>query len=218
MSRMQRHFTALLALGAVAFLLAALSVADMFYPRPYDGVILEADVPGSTVVREVVPGSGAHQAGIRQGDVIVGIDRTFHPDLSGPCPAVAQPPHHRRIRPLYVPAPAATSKNDRGRARTAPDRRHLIPLCRAAGFPLLRRRHLCRQPPAAAARGAGLLHHVQPFHALPGVPPSARLLFLGRHLRTHDGDHCSAVPAGGVSPLFPDLSASGLGVAARPHR
>ena len=55
---------------AAAFLLAALSVADMFFPRPYDGVILETDVPGSTVVRKVVEGSGAEAAGIRQGDVI----------------------------------------------------------------------------------------------------------------------------------------------------
>jgi serine phosphatase RsbU (regulator of sigma subunit) len=77
MSRVHRQFTALLAPGAVAFLLAALSVADMFSPRPYDGVILEADTPGSTVVREVVPGSGADRAGIRQGDVIVGIDRSI---------------------------------------------------------------------------------------------------------------------------------------------
>jgi len=49
----------------------------MFSPRPYDGVIIEADVPGSTVVHKVVPGSGAHRAGIRQGDVIVGIDRSI---------------------------------------------------------------------------------------------------------------------------------------------
>ena len=77
MSRIHRQFAVLLAPGAVAFLLATLSVADMFSPRPYDGVILEADVPGSTVVRKVVPGSGAHHAGIRQGDVIVGIDRTI---------------------------------------------------------------------------------------------------------------------------------------------
>jgi serine phosphatase RsbU (regulator of sigma subunit) len=77
MSRIHRQFVMLLAPGAVAFLLAALSVADMYSPRPYDGVILESDVPGSTVVREVVPGSGAHRAGIRQGDVIVGIDRTI---------------------------------------------------------------------------------------------------------------------------------------------
>jgi len=77
MSRIHRQFAMLLAPGVVAFLLAALSVADMFSQRPYDGVILESDVPGSTVVRKVVPGSGAHRAGIRQGDVIVGIDRTI---------------------------------------------------------------------------------------------------------------------------------------------
>jgi serine phosphatase RsbU (regulator of sigma subunit) len=77
MSRIHRQFAMLLAPGAIAFLLAGLSVADMFSPRPYDGVILESDVPGSTVVREVVPGSGAHRAGVRQGDVIVGIDRTI---------------------------------------------------------------------------------------------------------------------------------------------
>lgn len=77
MPRFHRHFIVLLAFGALAFLLAALSVADMFYPRPYDGVILEANVPGSTVVRKVVEGSGAHHAGIRQGDVIVGIDRNI---------------------------------------------------------------------------------------------------------------------------------------------
>lgn len=77
MWRTHRQLALIVAPAAVAFLLAALSVADMFLPRPYDGVILEADVPGSTVVREVVPGSGAHDAGIRQGDVIVGIDRTI---------------------------------------------------------------------------------------------------------------------------------------------
>ncbi|MCU0304672.1 MAG: SpoIIE family protein phosphatase [Thermoanaerobaculales bacterium] len=77
MSRARRQLAVLLAPGVAAFLLAALSMADMFLPRPYDGVILEADVPGSTVVREVVPGSGADRAGIRQGDVIVGIDRSI---------------------------------------------------------------------------------------------------------------------------------------------
>lgn len=77
MSRVHRQFAVLLAPGVLAFLLAALSVADMFLPRPYDGVILETDVPGSTVVRKVVPGSGAARAGIRPGDVIVGIDRSI---------------------------------------------------------------------------------------------------------------------------------------------
>ncbi len=77
MSRASRQFAVLLAPGVVAFLIAALSVADMFLPRPYDGVILESDVPGSTMVRSVVPGSGADRAGIRPGDIIVGIDRSI---------------------------------------------------------------------------------------------------------------------------------------------
>jgi serine phosphatase RsbU (regulator of sigma subunit) len=77
MQRSQRRLTLTLAPGILAFFIAALSVADMFLPRPYDGVILEADVPGARVVRAVVPGSGADRAGIRPGDVIVGIDRTF---------------------------------------------------------------------------------------------------------------------------------------------
>jgi len=71
-----RRYAVLLAPGFCAFLLAGLSIADMFLPRPYDGVVLEADAPGSPQVRDVVPGSGAEEAGIAQGDVIVGIDRT----------------------------------------------------------------------------------------------------------------------------------------------
>jgi len=77
MQRSQRRLTLQLAPGILAFLVAALSVADMFIPRPYDGVILEADVPGVRIVRAVVPGSGADRAGIRPADVIVGIDRTI---------------------------------------------------------------------------------------------------------------------------------------------
>lgn len=65
----------LLAFGLIAFLLAGLSVADMFLPRPYDGVVLESDAPGELRVRQVVPGSGAAAAGIRAGDQILGIDR-----------------------------------------------------------------------------------------------------------------------------------------------
>jgi len=70
-----RRMATLLVPGAIAFLIAALSVIDMVVPRPYDGVVLEADVPGMRIVRQVVPGSGAERAGIRPGDVIVGIDR-----------------------------------------------------------------------------------------------------------------------------------------------
>jgi serine phosphatase RsbU (regulator of sigma subunit) len=65
----------LLAFGVVAFVLAGLSVGNMFLPRPYDGVVLESDDLGKLEVRQVVPGSGADAAGIRPGDRIVGIDR-----------------------------------------------------------------------------------------------------------------------------------------------
>jgi predicted metalloprotease with PDZ domain len=77
MQRSRQRLTLTLAPGVLAFLIAALSVADMFFPHPYDGVILETDVPGAKVVRAVVPGSGADRAGIRPADVIIGIDRTF---------------------------------------------------------------------------------------------------------------------------------------------
>ncbi len=80
MLSIQRRTAVQLAPGLIAFLIAILSVADMFLPRPYDGVVLESDTPQARVVRQVVPGSGADRAGIRPGDVIVGVDRTFLDD------------------------------------------------------------------------------------------------------------------------------------------
>ena len=76
MSR-NRPPSALLALGLAAFVLAALSIVDMYLPRPYDGVVLEADTPGTVRVASVVPGSGAARAGLIPGDQIVGIGRTL---------------------------------------------------------------------------------------------------------------------------------------------
>ncbi len=65
----------LIACGAAALLLALAAIVDLALPRPWDGVVLEADLIGTLAVREVVPGSGAERAGIRPGDLIVGIDR-----------------------------------------------------------------------------------------------------------------------------------------------
>ncbi len=68
---------ALYGLGLCAFLLAGLSIVDMYLPRPYDGVVLEGDALGEIKVRAVVAGSGADRAGIRAGDRIVGIGRSL---------------------------------------------------------------------------------------------------------------------------------------------
>lgn len=65
----------LLAFGLAAFGLCGLSIADMFLPRPFDGVVLDADVPRRLIVEEVVAGSGAAKAGIKKGDEILGIGR-----------------------------------------------------------------------------------------------------------------------------------------------
>lgn len=65
----------LLAVGLLAFAVAALSIVDMYLPRPYDGVVLAADVAWPAPVQAVIEGSGAARAGIRPGDVIRGIGR-----------------------------------------------------------------------------------------------------------------------------------------------
>jgi serine phosphatase RsbU (regulator of sigma subunit) len=67
---------ALVAVGVFAFAVAVLSVADMFLPHPYDGVVLQADTPGQLKVSEVMAGSGAADAGILAGDEIIGIGRS----------------------------------------------------------------------------------------------------------------------------------------------
>ncbi len=66
----------LLAFGLLAFGVAGLSIFDMLLPRPYDGVVLDADSPSGLTVREVLKGSGAELAGIRGGDQIRGIGRS----------------------------------------------------------------------------------------------------------------------------------------------
>ena len=80
----------LLAFGLLAFVLAGLSIADMFIPRAYDGLALAAHGGEGLLVREVVPGSGAARAGIRPGDQIVGIARSAVNDLEGAGRALQQ--------------------------------------------------------------------------------------------------------------------------------
>jgi serine phosphatase RsbU (regulator of sigma subunit) len=73
--RFDTPFLILAGLGGLALVLALVAIGDLAWPRPWDGVVLEADVPGTLLVREVVPGSGADRAGLLPGDRIVGIDR-----------------------------------------------------------------------------------------------------------------------------------------------
>lgn len=63
-----------LTFGVVAFLVACLSILDMFLPRPYDGVILDPD-RSELVVQALAPGSGAATAGLQPGDRIAGVGR-----------------------------------------------------------------------------------------------------------------------------------------------
>ncbi|MFI5167272.1 MAG: SpoIIE family protein phosphatase [Thermoanaerobaculales bacterium] len=63
-----------LAFGAAAFLVACVSILDMYLPRPYDGVILDPDRT-ELVVRAVANGSGAALAHVQPGDRVAGIGR-----------------------------------------------------------------------------------------------------------------------------------------------
>lgn len=66
----------LLTFGAAAFLVACLSILDMFLPRPHDGVVLDLDA-AEPVVLKVAPDSGARDAGLEPGDRIAGVGRTI---------------------------------------------------------------------------------------------------------------------------------------------
>jgi serine phosphatase RsbU (regulator of sigma subunit) len=63
-----------LTFGVAAFLVACLSILDMFLPRPNDGVILDPDRAG-VIVRSLAEGSGARAAGVQPGDRIAGVGR-----------------------------------------------------------------------------------------------------------------------------------------------
>ncbi|MCG3193344.1 MAG: hypothetical protein DIJKHBIC_02594 [Thermoanaerobaculia bacterium] len=75
---------AVLVIGVVGCLIAGMSVVDMFLPKPYDGVVPDPYSRGGIAVRDLVPGGAADTAGIRPGDVILGIG---HRMLRGPADA-----------------------------------------------------------------------------------------------------------------------------------
>src|SRR5512132_435281 len=67
--------TLYLAIGFAGLALAVASIADMFAPRPYDGIVPVPYSRKGVEVRAVIPGGPAASAGIRAGDCVVGIGK-----------------------------------------------------------------------------------------------------------------------------------------------
>ena len=81
---------AVFSLAIAGCLIALMSVVDMFVARPWDGVVPDPYAAPGILIQDLVPGGGAEKAGIRPGDVILGIG---HRMLARPADA---PPELRR--------------------------------------------------------------------------------------------------------------------------
>src|SRR5438552_7073439 len=64
-----------LAIGFAGLSLAVASIADMFAPRPYDGIVPVPYSRGGIEVRASVSGGPAEAAGIHAGDCVLGIGK-----------------------------------------------------------------------------------------------------------------------------------------------
>ena len=63
------------ALGFLGLAIAVASIADMFLPRPYDGIVPLPYSRGGIEVRAVEPGGPAERPGSEPGDCVLGIGR-----------------------------------------------------------------------------------------------------------------------------------------------
>ncbi|MBK9089650.1 MAG: SpoIIE family protein phosphatase [Holophagales bacterium] len=82
---------AIVLFGALGALIALMSVADMFLPKAWDGVVPDPYAEGAIHVRAVVPGGPAAAAGIRSGDTLLGIGRRM---LNSPAEAASELGRH----------------------------------------------------------------------------------------------------------------------------
>ncbi|HQN06094.1 MAG TPA: SpoIIE family protein phosphatase [Thermoanaerobaculia bacterium] len=78
---------AIVVVGILGALIAAMSVADMFLPKAWDGVVPDTYAESGLQVRAVVRGGPAEGAGIRPGDTILGIGRRM---LNTPAEAASE--------------------------------------------------------------------------------------------------------------------------------
>lgn len=88
---------AIVVVGAVCALIAVMSVADMFLPKAWDGVVPDPYAEGGILVRAVVPGGPADAAGIRPGDTLLGIGRRM---LKSPAEAASELGRHAPGEPV----------------------------------------------------------------------------------------------------------------------
>ncbi|HUM01963.1 MAG TPA: PDZ domain-containing protein, partial [Thermoanaerobaculia bacterium] len=82
----------LVAAGLLGGLIALLSVVDKFLPKAYDGAVPDPYSTGGILIRDLVPGGPAERAGLKAGDVILGIG---HRILNRPTDAPAELRRHR---------------------------------------------------------------------------------------------------------------------------
>ncbi len=83
---------AIVLVGALCALIALMSVADMFLPKAWDGVVPDNYATDGIHVRAVVGGGPAAVAGVRAGDALLGIGRRM---LKSPAEAATELGRHR---------------------------------------------------------------------------------------------------------------------------
>ncbi len=82
---------AVVGLAVAGCLIALMSVVDMFLTRPWDGVVPDPYSAPGILIQDLVPAGGAEKAGLRPGDVILGIG---HRMLGRPADAPAELRRH----------------------------------------------------------------------------------------------------------------------------
>ena len=208
-----------LTFGVAAFLVACLSILDMFLPRPYDGVILDPD-RSELVVRSLAPDSGAAAAGILAGrpDRRRGPRGRAHTARGGSRPAAAR---HRRARPVPSRAQRGADRGRRsrsGRDSWGPPR--TLYACFSGFLFFFIGLYVLVQTTDEPQGGPSYVFFTlcTLFLLLPRLPPAARVLLVDRRRRAEHGHPVAARAARRVPALLPGLPAAPEVDAREPRR